>query len=371
MCTHLFYAGDNLNGLKLLKSRARLVDLVYIDPPFATGNDFLISENRANSISGNGSVAYSDRRKGKEYLGILKRQLHAIREVMSPAASIYVHIGLAVEHHVRLLLDDVFGASNFRNNITRIKCNPKNFTRYSYGNIKDTILFYSMNPKRITWHPQREPQSPEDIARLYPQIDESGRRYTTTPLHAPGVTQNGLTGRAWRGLQPPEGRHWRYRPEKLEQLDASGLIAWSSTGNPRLIKFADQAKGKLPQDVWEYKDPQNPLYPTQKNSEMLKRIILTSSNPGDTVLDCFAGSGETLLKAHEQGRYFVGMDISSAAQGVIRQRLAGIQTEWVEENDKVGLRIFRARSQSSESAESEARSNKSVISPAETHSTLF
>ncbi len=345
MRAHLFYAGDNVRGLAILKRQGLLVDLVYIDPPFATGNDFLISEKRANSISGNGALAYSDRRKGKEYLDSLHSQLRAIKEVMSSTGSIYVHIGLAVEHHVRLLLDDVFGAGNFRNSITRIKCNPKNFARNSYGNIRDTILFYSNSPKEITWNPQRESLTTEDIERLYPLLDEQGRRYTTTPLHAPGVTRNGETGKAWRGMAPPEGRHWRYRPEKLEALDEQGLIAWSSTGNPRLIKYADQAKGKLPQDVWEYKDPQNPLYPTQKNAEMLKRIILTSSNPGDTVLDCFAGSGETLLVAQRLGRYFVGMDISSAAQVVIRQRLADLQVEWVEGNENFRLRISRAQSQ--------------------------
>ena len=124
-------------------------------------------------------------------------------------------------------------------------------------------------------------------------------------------------------MRPPEGRHWRYRPEKLDELDAQGLIAWSATGNPRLIKYADESRGKLPQDVWQYKDPQNPLYPTQKNAEMLRRIILTSSNPGDVVLDCFAGSGETLLQAHSLGRRFLGMEVSKAAQGVARSRLRG------------------------------------------------
>ena len=342
MDSNLYYAGDNLAGLAILKRRRLRVDLVYIDPPFATGNDFLISENRANTISGNGSVAFSDRTKGKAYLDGLERQLRAIREVMSPTGSIYVHIGLAVEHHVRLLMDKVFGESNFRNSITRIKCNPKNFARNSYGNIRDTILFYSVSPKQITWRPQREPLSESDLVKLYPFEDELGRRYTTTPLHAPGVTQNGKTGDSWRGIAPPEGRHWRYPPARLEELDEQGLIAWSSTGNPRMIRYADQAQGKLPQDVWEYKDPQNPIYPTQKNAAMLKRIILTSSMPGDIVMDCFAGSGETLLQAHELGRYFVGMDNSAAAQAVIETRLAGIQKEWIAEHEETGLRVVRA-----------------------------
>ncbi len=336
----LFYAGDNLEGLALLQERGLLVDLVYIDPPFATGADFLISENRANAISGNGSLAYSDRETGQAYLDKLESQLRAIRQVMSPTGSIYVHIGQSVEHHVRLLMDQVFGAENFRNSITRVKCNPKNFARYSYGNVKDSILFYSMSPNALTWNPQREPLDPDDIERLYPFEDDTGRRYTTTPLHAPGVTRNGKTGKPWRGLPPPEGRHWRYRPERLDELDARGLIAWSSTGNPRLIKFADEARGMLPQDIWEYKDPQNPVYPTQKNAEMLRRIILTSSNPGDVVLDCFAGSGETLVQAHRLGRRFVGMDDAVAAHGVVEARVRGVGVAWIPE-DAIGFRTQR------------------------------
>ncbi len=326
---NLFYAGDNLAGLALLKQLSMRVDLVYIDPPFATGNDFLISKERANSVSGKGQVAYSDRVTGARYLDALERQLRAIKRVMSPTASIYVHIGVAVEHHVRLIMDSVFGAENFRNSITRVKCNPKNFARNSYGNVKDTILFYSMSPRSITWNPQREPQDAEDIKRLYPFVDDAGRRYTTTPLHAPGETKNGKTGEAWRGMMPPTGRHWRYQPAKLEELDKNGLIAWSSTGNPRMIRYADQAKGRLPQDIWEYKDPQTPVYPTQKNAAMLRRIILTSSKPGDTVLDCFAGSGETLIQAHDLGRTFVGMDVSPAAQRLVGARLRDIETEWI------------------------------------------
>lgn len=167
----------------------------------------------------------------------------------------------------------------------------------------------------------------DDIERLYPLVDAEGRRYTTTPLHAPGVTLNGPTGRAWRGMMPPPGRHWRYSPEKLDELDTAGMIAWSTTGNPRKIRYAhdpdgdDEMPSKLPQDVWVYKDPQRALYPTQKNEEMLERIILTSSDPGDTVLDCYAGSGGTLLQAHKLGRRFIGMDSSESAQQVIERRL--------------------------------------------------
>ena len=262
--SHLLYFGDNREGLRRLAWRPAAVDLVYIDPPFGAGNEFLIDRHRANSISASGSPAYSDKTQGDEYLEALAARLRAIREVMADHASIYVHIDVKMEHWVRLVMDEVFGEQNFRNSITRIKCNPKNFARYSYGNIKDTILFYSRSPERITWNPQLQPLDDEQLRRLYPKVDDRGRRFTTTPLHAPGHTVNGPTGQPWRGLSPPAGRHWRYPPDRLEELDAAGLVHWSATGNPRKIRYAEDAVGTLPQDVWWYKDPQRPAYPTQK-----------------------------------------------------------------------------------------------------------
>ena len=325
---HLFYAGDNLEGLARLAELGITVDLVYIDPPFATNSEFLMDSGRANTVSASGELAYADTLRGDDYLEQLRLRLESIRRVMADDGSIYVHIDVKMEHHVRLLMDEVFGGRNFRNGVTRIKCNPKNFNRYSYGNIKDTILFYSVSPQRIKWHPQEEPLTEGDAASRYPLVDEQGRRYATTPLHAPGVTRSGPTGGLWREAPPPPGRHWRYPPDKLDELDAAGLIAWSSTGNPRKIIYADESAGKLPQDVWVFKDPQRPSYPTQKNSAMLERIILTSSEPGDTVLDCYAGSGTTLLEAARLGRRFIGMDDAAAAQEVAAQRLRAERVEW-------------------------------------------
>ena len=325
---HLFHAGDNLDGLARLAATGITVDLVYIDPPFGTSNEFLMDADRANTVSASGELAYADTLRGGDYLEQLRLRLDAIGSIMSDDGSIYVHIDVKMEHHVRLLMDEVFGPRNFRNSITRIKCNPKNFDRYSYGNIKDTILFYSVSPHRIKWHPQEEPQTADDAESRYPLVDAKGRRYATTPLHAPGTTRNGPTGGLWREMPPPTGRHWRYPPDRLDQLDAAGLIAWSSTGNPRKIIYADESAGKLPQDVWVYKDPQRPSYPTQKNAAMLERIILTSSEPGDTVLDCYAGSGGTLLEAARLGRRFVGMDGAPAAWEVIERRLRAAGVRW-------------------------------------------
>ena len=112
-----------------------------------------------------------------------------MRILLSERGSIYLHIDYKVGHYVKVMMDQVFGAENFRNDITRIKCNPKNFARHAYGNVKDMILFYSKSAEPI-WNDPRDPYADGDIARLYRKRDSEGRRYTTIPLHAPGETTN-------------------------------------------------------------------------------------------------------------------------------------------------------------------------------------
>lgn len=219
-------------------------------------------------------------------------------------------------------MDRVFGRKNFINDITRIKCNPKNFSRSGYGNIKDIVLFYSKSGRCI-WNDLRQSIDLLEDSR-FRSVDLNGRRYTTTPLHAPGETTNGMTGKSWRGMLPPMGRHWRYSPEVLESLDKEGLIEWSSTGNPRKRLYADEVEktGMKIQDVWPFKDPQNPRYPTEKNFEMLRMIVSNSSNPNDIVMDAFCGSGTTLVAAEELGRKWIGIDNSALSMSICKSRLA-------------------------------------------------
>lgn len=315
--------GDNLSVLKtLLGNYSGQVDLIYIDPPFATNGHFKIGEERTNTISNsNGDeIAYSDTLIGAEFLEFLRERLIFLRELMSDKASIYLHIDYKIGHYVKLIMDEVFGRENFRNDITRIKCNPKNFQRKGYGNIKDLILFYSKSTNP-TWNHPTMPHSEEEAKRLFKKIDKDGRKYTTIPLHAPGETANGNTGKEWRGIKPPKGRHWRSDPTVLEELDTQGLIEWSSTGVPRKKIYLDESGGKKMQDIWEFKDPQYPQYPTEKNLDLLKFIIEASSNDGDLILDCFAGSGTTLVAAQLLNRGWIGIDKSEPAIRVIQKRL--------------------------------------------------
>ena len=315
--------GDNFIGLsKLLNTKKGFIDLIYIDPPFNTNQIFSVSQSRASTISRSKSsiTAYEDLMDADEFLNFMYKRFILLYELLSENGSLYVHIDTKMGHYFKVILDEIFDKQNYKNDITRIKSNPKNFDRKAYGNEKDMILFYSKNSNKNIWNEIRIELSDEELQSKFKKVDKDGRRYTTIPLHAPGESA-GITGQKWRDMYPPEGRHWRTSPEEFEKLDALGLIEWSSTGNPRIKKYADEHKGKKIQDVWTFKDPQNPMYPTQKNLDMLKLIIKQSSVEGSYVLDCFSGSGTTLQAASELNRKFIGIDQSEIAINVIKNRL--------------------------------------------------
>lgn len=314
---NLLIQGDNLIVLKKLITEYNLagkIDLVYIDPPFATNNTFTITDGRANTISNssNGTVAYKDTLKGADFIEYIRERLVLLKMLLSDKGSIYLHIDCKIGHYVKVMMDEVFGIENFRNDITRVKCNPKNFGRKGYSNIKDLILFYSKSDNLI-WNEPKLPYTEEDKIKLFPKVESNGRRYTTIPLHAPGETQNGKTSKPFKGILPPKGRHWRTDVEALEQCDKDGLIEWSDNGNPRKKIYFDEQEGKRMQDIWEFKDPQYPVYPTEKNDGLLDVIIKTSSSKNSIVLDCFCGSGTTLKAAQQNGRQWIGIDQSDEA----------------------------------------------------------
>ena len=315
---------DNLRGLQYLLNNgyAEKIDLVYIDPPFATGGNFTITDGRASTISNSrkGNIAYTDVLQGKEFIEFLRQRLILLKDLLSKHGSIYLHIDYKIGHYVKVMMDEVFGIENFRNDITRIKCNPKNFDRIGYGNIKDMILFYTKTNNPI-WNEPRQPYTQQDIETLFAKIDQNGRRYTTVPIHAPGETNKGESSQPFKGIYPPKGRHWRTDVNTLEKWDAEGLIEWSDNGNPRKKIFADERNGKRVQDIWEFKDPMYPIYPTEKNADLLDLIIKTSSNADSIVLDCFAGSGTTLKAAQRLGRYWIGIDQSDLAIKTITENL--------------------------------------------------
>lgn len=305
--------GDNYYVLKkLLETHRGKIDLIYIDPPFGTGQDF-------NSIDDDS--AYSDKRIDSEFLEFLRKRLFLLKELLSENGSIYLHIDKKIGHYVKIIMDEVFGFNNFINDITRIKCNPKNFARKAYGNYSDMILYYAKKRDMQIWNEIKEPMDEEKRQELFPKKHPVFGFYTTHPIHAPGKTIDGDTGMEWKGLMPPKGRHWRYSREVLILLDEQNLIEWSANGNPRKIVLANEHKGFKIQDVWEFKDKGLSFvdYPTQKNDDLLDRIILNSSNENSIVLDCFCGSGSTLKAANRLKRNWIGIDNSTHSLEVVRK----------------------------------------------------
>ena len=253
----LVYFGDNLGILAELAGAGVNADLVYIDPPYATNHDFRASEAAASSMSGTGNIAYSDRVTGKRYLQEIEARIRALRLLMRPHASIYVHIDVNQEHLLGRILDREFGCQNRLASISRIKCNPKNFPRQSYGNIHDTILHYAA-----------------------------------------------------------DAQSYRHRPQPMNRQEERFLN----------LQRDGRSEPMTAQDLWVFKDPQRPRYPTQKPEAMLDRLIRASTDPGDLVLDCYAGSGSTLVAAARAGRRFIGIDRSPEARRTMLARLeqAGI-----------------------------------------------
>lgn len=345
-----FYFGDNLDVLLYLINNGYKgkIRLVYIDPPFATTSVFV---NRDQEH------AYSDSLSGGEFVEFLRKRLILIRELLTDDGSIYLHLDNKMAFTMKLIMDEIFGEKNCRAFITRKKCSTKNYTKNTYGNISDYIMFYSKTDKYV-WNRPFDPWEYDKMIEQYPYVDKYGRRYKKVPVHAPGI-RNGETGKEWRGKLPPKGKHWQYTPDKLDELDAAGEIYWSPTGNPRRMVFCDPSKGIPVQDIWlDYRDSINQAqkttgYPTEKNFDMLKLIIEASSNVGDVVMDCFAGGGTTLGAAFETGRQWIGVDNSSESlKAILKRFVHGLEaygdyvntTEYtqctLELMDKCGFSIF-------------------------------
>lgn len=320
------YHGDNYEVLKYLAHDTGLdgeVQLVYIDPPYAADHHF---ESRGG---GRNDPMYNDSFEDAEYIEFMRERLVLLHHLLSDDGSIYVHIGEEMVAHLKLLLDDIFGRDNYQNMISRQKCHSKNSTKKRYGNVQDFILFYSKSQNK-TWERPSRPPTKEEKERAMKEYryeeEDTGRKYMLVPLHAPGE-RDGATGEQWNGMEPPEGKHWTYPPEKLEEMDENDMIVWSSNGNPRKKVYYDNRDGVPVTDMWtdvrDYYNQQQAItgYPTEKNIDLLKRVVEASSEEGDIVLDAFAGSGTTLAAADQLNREWVGIDKSDEAIEIIKERL--------------------------------------------------
>jgi adenine-specific DNA-methyltransferase len=313
------YHADNLAVLRDLVAAGVRARCVYIDPPYGTRQRF------ARKASDH--AAYCDAASGALHLAALRPRLILLREALADDGSLFVHLDASMVAEVKTLLDELFAPGNLRAWITRRKCSSKNYTRRSYGDISDYVLFYSKTAQYV-FNRQFEPRTAEQEAIDFPKVDAAtGRRFALVPLHAPG-RRNGATGGPWRGMLPPAGKHWQWTPEKLDECDAGGDIYWTRNGTPRRRIWADESPGAAVANIWlEHRDPFNQNfavtgYPTEKSLELLRRIVASASEPGDLVLDAYAGSGTTLAAAAELGRRWIGIDSGDMAVALAQRRLA-------------------------------------------------
>lgn len=333
--------GDNLLVMgSLLAKFAGKIDLIYIDPPFATGADFSftthVGESSIPLIKEQSAIeekAYRDTwgRGTHSYLGMLHDRLALMRELLSPTGSIYVHIGPNINHFVRALLDDVFGADRHLNEIIWRRAFAHSDSRRC-GVIHDVLLLYSQSDS-WTWNEVRQAPDPEYIETFFDCFDEKvGKRYQRITLTAPGVTKDGPSGKPWRGINPSAiGRHWARSHTELDRLDGEGRIHWPKDGVPRLKRYEDEYEGMVIQDIWtdlnkiHNQSAEATGYSTQKPVALLERVIRASSNAGELVADFFCGSGTTLAVAEKLGRRWIGCDLGRFAVHTARKRLLGVE----------------------------------------------
>ena len=267
------------------------------------------------------------------YLVQMATRLVMMHRVLKPTGSLYLHCDPTASHYLKLVLDAVFGATNFRNEIiwkrTSAHSDPNRC-----GNVHDTVFSYAKSDS-FTWNKTFQAYDPEYVSSYYRYEDEDGRRFMSADLSGAGEGPPRKFGD--RGeIAPPEGRHWMFDQEGIDKLLAENRIFWTRNGVPRLKKFLDEAAGMPLQDVWADVQALRSWhaerlgYPTQKPVELLKRIVAASSNPGDVVLDPFCGCGttidavETLNRENpdDEPRSWIGIDITHLAINLIKHRLA-------------------------------------------------
>ncbi len=281
------------------------------------------------------------------YLSYMAERLLIMHRVLKTTGSLYFHCDPTVSHYVKPLLDAIFGHANFRNEIVWQRTSAHGRAK-KWGPIHDTLLFYSRS-EHYTWNRTFQAYSQQYIDKFFRHEDEHGR-YRIGNLTGPG-TRSGSSGQSWRGIDPTaKGRHWEVPPdrilprhfkhpngyadmtvlERLDVLDAAGLIYWPKRGNvPQPKQYLDASPGVPLQDVvWDIPPVSSHAkerlgYATQKPIALLERVIAASSNLGDMVLDPFAGCATTLEAAHKLGRRWMGIDIAfHCVNRVIRQRLS-------------------------------------------------
>ncbi len=390
MAENKLYYGDNLDILRRY-IEDESVDLIYLDPPFKSNQDYNILFQERNgsrsaaqikafedtwtwdigaeeayreTVEAGGSVSrfmqgvrsFLGETDMMAYLAMMAPRLVELRRVLKPTGSIYLHCDPTASAHLRLLMDAVFGAANFRNELVWKRTHAHGSAR-RMGPVHDILLFYTATDDYV-WTDVRVPHDPDYLSRHFRYREEdTGRAFQAISLTGPG-TRRGESGEPWRGVDPTAaGRHWALPgrvlerlgiaattvQEKLDCLDDAGRIYWPAkqAGTPRLKWYADELEGVALPDVWTDIPPISAQaaerlgYPTQKPEALLERIIKASSNEGDLVLDPFCGCGTAVVVAERLKRKWIGIDITHLAITLIKHRLRDAFPDKVIKDERV------------------------------------
>jgi DNA modification methylase len=305
--------GDNLVLLRGLPEAS--LDLIYIDPPYASGNRY--------------PGAYDDDWPTLEaYLAFLRPRLVEMRRTLADTGSLFVHLDQNASHYAKVELDAIFGREQYRGEIIWQKIRVKKSQSIGFPRIHDSLLWYARGALP-TYRHQHVPLDPAYIRSHYRVDPATGRRFQLVSLIQDGPGPVRRFGD--RELAPPPGKHWIWGQARIDAAMAEGRIRFTRGGRPRLVRDLDEAQGHVLGDVWTDIPPVNSqaaertVWPTQKPEALLERILSACSNPGDRVADFFCGSGTTGVVAARLGRRFLLCDRSPAAIALARERLQTVR----------------------------------------------
>ena len=335
---NLLFTGDSLDMLRVLAETPEFrreyrgkIKLVYIDPPFNTGQTF---------------TNYDDYMEHSTWLSFMRERLLLIKELLTPDGTVWLHLDNFETHRMRCLLDELFGADNYVNTVVWKRTSAKSAAKRGMGTMYDNILVYSRSDA-ARLNTVLTPYSDDYIRSKYSNSDERGY-YQLGDLTAPGI-RNGDSGREWEGHDPASRkRHWAAPKidgfmenewaslstrERLDALREADYIKLSKSvgAAPRFKRYLNEAGGVALGDFWNDISVINSQgrervgYDTQKPEALLERVISIGSNPGDTVLDCFGGSGTTVAVAHKMGRRWLTSEIlAGTIDGFTKPRLENV-----------------------------------------------
>ena len=355
---NLVIRGECLSACAYLKDKGVQVDLVYIDPPFASGADYakkvyirrnpkvaqLMAQIEKNldidEIRAFEEKMYGDIWDKERYLNWMYENLMAMKSVMSEEASIYVHLDYHIGHYVKILMDEIFGEDNFRNEIIWKRATAHSDAEF-YGNNFDCIFFYTKSQSGYTFNPMFT-EYDESYAARFKRTDPDGRRWDDRDLTAKGLQGGGYTYE-YKGVTSL----WRCPIETMERLDKEGRLYFTSKGGIRRKLYMDELPGMPTQSIWADIFPVNSQaeervdYATQKPEALLERIIKASSNKGMLVADFFGGSGVTAAVANKLHRNFIHCDIGINSIQTARDRLLADKAEFEVLEVKDGVSLYR------------------------------